>query len=176
MMDSPKLPKLVLTDIDGVWTDGGMYYFENGVEGKRFNVRDGVGALLLNNMNVSWGILTGEENEMVVRRAEKLNCSIVRMGVEDKVRCAREIVEGMGILLKDVAFVGDEINDLGLLLEVGFSAAPSDACELVRESVDVVLKRKGGEGAFKEFVELLLFRAGCLDSARDLSSNGNCKT
>lgn len=166
-MTTFKLPKLVLTDIDGVWTDGGMYYFNNTEEGKKFNVRDGVGALLLKSAGIPWGIITGEKSELLENRAKKLKCEILLMNVKNKTKAAETLAHKMGITLSDIAFVGDEINDIKLLSKVGFSASPSDACSYVKKHVNVTLKHKGGDGVFKEFAEIILFNGGILDETRD---------
>ena len=88
-MTTFKLPKLVLTDIDGVWTDGGMYYFNNKEEGKKFNVRDGVGTLLLKSAGIPWGIITGEKSELLENRAQKLKCEILLMNVKNKTKASQ---------------------------------------------------------------------------------------
>jgi len=166
-MKTFKLPKLILTDIDGVWTDGGMYYYNDVEEGKKFNVRDGVGALLLKSAGIPWGIVTGEKSNLIQKRAIKLKCDILLMGVKNKIQAAENLAKDMEIKLSDIAFVGDEINDVTLLSKVGFSASPSDACSYVKKHVDVTLKRKGGEGVFKEFVELILLNGAILDTTRE---------
>ena len=108
------LPKLILTDIDGVWTDGGMYYGQNGNEWKRFNAADGVGVNLCKALNIPVGIITGENTEIVRRRAEKLNVKIVLQGIRDKVAATSTLCMDMKISMEEVAFIGDDINDIEL--------------------------------------------------------------
>lgn len=120
------LPKLVITDIDGVWTDGGMYYTADGDVMKRFSVKDGWGVLFLREFGIPVAIMTGENTQIVQKRAAKLKIERCYLGVNDKLAKARELCEEMGITLADVAFIGDDINDIRLLREVGFSASPAN--------------------------------------------------
>ena len=150
------LPKLVLTDIDGVWTDGGMYYDQNGNEWKKFNTSDSAGILLLNVLNIPCGIITGETTRIVQHRANKLRIQMVYQGVKDKLEVAQRICGQMQISLQDVAYIGDDITDLRLLKSVGFSAAPANAPDYIKTEVDYVVNCRGGEGAFRVFVEHIL--------------------
>lgn len=151
-----KLPKLVITDIDGVWTDGGMFYDNHQGEWKKFNTADSVGVLYLKLLNIPIAIMTGEDTQIVSRRAEKLKIEYTYLGVSDKVKLAKDLIEKLGISFEDVAFIGDEINDIELLKKVGFSAAPSNATILVKDIVDLNLSTKGGDGAFREFITIIL--------------------
>lgn len=151
-----KLPKLILTDIDGVWTDGGMYYDGTDVELKKFHTYDSAGVLFAHKAGIPVGIITGENTEIVKRRAEKLKVDFCCLGVKDKVACAKNICEELSISIEEVAYIGDDINDIRLLKAVGISAAPSSAPGYVQSIVAILTKKKGGEGAFREFVELLL--------------------
>lgn len=147
-----RLPKLVITDIDGVWTDGGMFYDNHQGEWKKFNTADSVGVLYLKLLNIPIAIITGEDTQIVKRRAEKLKIEYTYLGISDKVKVAKELMEELNINFEDVAFIGDEINDLELLKKVGFSAAPDNASNLVKDVVDVNLQTNGGDGAFRDFV------------------------
>ncbi|MEZ5050614.1 MAG: HAD-IIIA family hydrolase [Saprospiraceae bacterium] len=151
------LPKLILTDIDGVWTDGGMYYDQTGNEWKKFNTSDSAGVLFCKKLNIPVGIITGENTEIVTRRATKLKVEYLYQGVSDKLSVANEICEKLGIRLADVAYIGDDIGDLILLQAVGYSGAPTNAPEYIREKVHFVTTKAGGEGVFREFVEHILF-------------------
>lgn len=151
-----KLPKLILTDIDGVWTDCGMYYDETNVELKKFNTYDSAGVLFAHHMGIPVGILTGENTEIVRRRAKKLKIDYVFLGVKDKVAIATTLCEELKISLKDVAYIGDDINDIKLLKLVGWAGVPSSAPEYVKMLASIQLLKKGGEGAFREFVENIL--------------------
>jgi 3-deoxy-D-manno-octulosonate 8-phosphate phosphatase (KDO 8-P phosphatase) len=151
-----KLPKLVLTDIDGVWTDGGMYYDETGNEWKKFNTADSAGVLFCHALNIPVGIITGEETNIVKKRAEKLKVDFLFQGVKNKLRVAQELCESMNIRIEDVAYIGDDINDIQLLKSVGFSAAPFNAPNYVKDVCNISLNLKKGDGVFREFVEKIL--------------------
>jgi len=151
-----KLPKLVLTDIDGVWTDGGMYYDQTGNEWKKFNTSDSAGVLFCKKLNIPIGIITGEDTEIVKRRAEKLKIDFLYQGISDKLHIAKSICKQLQIELEDVAYIGDDLGDIELLSHVGISAAPSNAPEYIKSKVNFVTSKAGGEGAFREFVETIL--------------------
>ena len=155
-----KLPKLVLTDIDGVWTDGGMYYDQTGNEWKKFNTRDSGGVLFLRWFDIPMGILTGENTEIVQRRASKLHIEHLYMGVTDKVAIAQRLCQELSINLQDVAYIGDDLNDYQLMQKVGLSACPADAAVLIQEVAQWKLSKRGGEGVFREFVEKIFLEAG----------------
>ena len=157
------LPKLVITDIDGVWTDGGMYYSAEGDVMKRFCVKDGWGVIFLKKAGIPLAIMTGEDSPLVQKRADKLKLNYCFLGVQDKVACAESLCAKLGISLHDVAFIGDDLNDLPLLRRVGFSASPCNTPDYVKREVDFVAKTHGGHGAFREFVEHLLRENGMLD-------------
>lgn len=148
--------KLVITDVDGVLTDGGMYYNEKGEALKKYNVRDGAGVALLKAMNLRVGIITGEKTQSAVRRAEKIGMDFVRCGVVDKLRCLKIVLKETGLDRTSVAYIGDEINDAPLLNYVGLFFTVSDANPLIRERADVVLGCRGGEGALRELAQMLL--------------------
>lgn len=158
------LPKLVITDIDGVWTDGGMYYTAEGDVMKRFSVKDGWGVIFLRELNIPVAIMTGENTRIVQKRAEKLKIQYCFLGVKDKVAQAEALCRELGITLADVAFIGDDLNDLPLLRRVGFSASPSNTPDYVKRHVQYVTSAHGGYGAFREFVEKLLADHGILES------------
>jgi len=149
-------PKLVLTDIDGVWTDGGMYYDQTGNEWKKFHTYDSAGVLFCQKLNIPVGIITGETTQIVKRRAAKLKIDFVFQGIKDKAQKAKDLCNELGIALADVAYIGDDINDIELLKLVGFSAAPSSAPDYIKNLVQYVTKKKGGEGAFREMIEYLM--------------------
>jgi YrbI family 3-deoxy-D-manno-octulosonate 8-phosphate phosphatase len=154
------LPKLVLTDIDGVWTDGGMYYDQNGNEWKKFNTYDSGGVLFCHQMNIPVGIITGEETNIVKRRAEKLKINFLYQGVRNKLEIAKSLCDKLNITLENVAYIGDDINDIELLRNVGISAAPLNAADIVKREVDIITEIQGGKGAFREFVLKILHNCG----------------
>ena len=152
------LPKLIITDIDGVWTDGGMYYDQTGNEWKKFNTSDSAGVLFCHKLNIPVAIITGEDTLIVERRAQKLKINYLFQGVSNKLTVAKNLCLKLGITLAEVAYIGDDIADLALLKVVGFSAAPDNAPEYIKKNVQFVTECKGGEGAFREFVETLIRR------------------
>ncbi len=150
------VPKLILTDIDGVWTDGSMYYDQTGNELKRFSTYDGAGVALAHERGIPVGIITGENTKIVENRARKLSVDYLFQGVKDKVKVATELCEVLNIGLSEVAYIGDDKADIALLKVVGLSGAPSNARTDVKEVVDIVTFTGGGYGAFREFVETIL--------------------
>ena len=163
--------KLVITDIDGVWTDGGMYYDMHGNELKKFNTSDSAGVLFLKLLNIPIAIITGEDVPIVSCRAKKLNINHVFLGVKDKLKIATKFCDELGISLDEVAFIGDDINDLKLLRAVGYSACPENAPEYVKKQVQNIIPIKGGNGAFRVFVEQLLKENKLFDNALELYLN-----
>jgi len=145
--------KLVLTDIDGVWTDGGMYYDQQGNEMKKFHTYDSAGILWCKKLGVKTGIITGEKTEIVKRRSEKLKIDFLYQGISDKLLVVKDLCKKLGIELANVAYLGDDLNDIEVLKSVGYSACPSSAPKYIQKLVKKVLSKKGGEGVFREFVE-----------------------
>jgi len=164
--------KLVLTDIDGVWTDGGMYYNNSNDELKKFHTYDSAGVLFCKLLHIPVGIITGEQTEIVERRANKLKIDYLYQGVKDKLAIANTICADLGISLLDTAYIGDDINDIRLLQGVRLSAAPQNAPEYVKQEVNHVTTKSGGQGAFREFVEYILNENGTFDTALNLYLNG----
>lgn len=150
------LPKLILTDIDGVWTDGGMYYDQTGNEWKKFNTSDSAGVLFAHRLNIPVGIITGEETQIVARRSDKLHVDYLFQNSKDKLAITQTLCEELHITLKDVAYIGDDIGDMSLLKQVGYAGIPASAPDYVRALGNVPLTKKGGEGVFREFVEKII--------------------
>lgn len=148
--------RLFATDVDGVLTDAGMYYSESGDEWKKFNTRDGMGIKLLQRAGLITAIVTQERTRLVARRAEKLAIPELHQGVMDKLSVIRDMAERHGISLRQIAYIGDDVNDIEALKAVGFSAAPADGLAQVRKAVDYVCRLKGGEGAVRELAEMIL--------------------
>ena len=157
--------KLVLTDIDGVWTDGGMYYDQTGNELKKFNTSDSAGVVFLRLLEIPMGIITGENTQIVQRRANKLKISHLYMGVMNKLEVAKRLCAEMNISLQEVAYIGDDLNDAVLLDAVGFSAVTANAPVYMDKYARLRLSKSGGNGAFREFVEILLQNENLLDTA-----------
>jgi len=157
--------KLVLTDIDGVWTDGGMYYDQTGNELKKFNTSDSAGVVFLRLLEIPMGIITGENTQIVQRRADKLKINHVYMGVMNKLEVAEKLCSELQISLQEVAYIGDDLNDAVLLKAVGFSAIPANAPAYMEKYAHLRLSKSGGDGAFREFVEILLQQENLLETA-----------
>jgi len=152
--------RLFLVDVDGVLTDGGIFFDGNGVETKQFHVRDGHGVKMMQRAGIEVGIITGRTSDVVRFRAEELGISLVRQGVFDKVAAWREILGEKGIFPEESAYVGDDIVDVSLLRQVGFAATVADAEEYVLSEVDYVSSRPGGHGAVREIIEFVLKSCG----------------
>jgi len=149
--------KLLLTDCDGVLTDGGVYYGESGEILKKFNIRDGMGVERLRNFaGVTTGIVTGEFSPSVAKRAEKLKITELHLGAKDKPVVLNEILTRLNLKAEEVAFIGDDSNDQEIIKLCGFSACPADALSFIKESVDYICEAKGGEGCFREVAELII--------------------
>ena len=148
--------RLFATDVDGVLTDGGMYYSESGDELKKFNTRDGMGIKLLQRAGLITALITMEETKLVMRRAEKLAIPEVHQGAREKLAVLRALAARHGLTLEEMAYIGDDVNDLEALKAVGFSAAPADAMPSVLKVVNYVCRKSGGEGAVREVVDLIL--------------------
>lgn len=147
--------RMFLTDCDGCLTDGGMYYSEFGDELKKFNTRDGMGFAVLRAKGIITGIVTSESVDLNRRRANKLKLDVLEAGCKDKVAVVRKLCKQYGVAMENVAYIGDDINDLEVIKMVGFGCVPSDAMPQVKAVADYVTKTKGGEGVIREVVELL---------------------
>ena len=150
--------KLLLTDCDGVLTDGGVYYSEKGEELKRFSMRDGMGVARLKKLvDVETGVITGERSEIVQKRVRKLGITEYYPGSKDKYHTFKTIIRKKKLSAFEVAYIGDDSNDLELMKYVGLSACPSDAMPVIIENADLKLNNKGGHEAFREFAEIIIF-------------------
>ena len=151
--------KLVLTDCDGVLTDAGVYYSDGGEALRRFSVRDGMGVERLREAGIATGILTRERSRAVERRAEKLGLPYIFLGVADKARHFATIQRETGLDRENFGYIGDDVNDLGIISlvgEAGLTAAPADAFDSVVKEVHYHCPRPGGHGAFRNFAEWIL--------------------
>lgn len=149
--------KMFLTDVDGVLTDAGMYYTENGDEFKKFSTYDGMGMQILQKSGVKVGILTSEDKELNRRRAEKLRLDFDFHGVKDKLQFVKDLCESEQITLNEVAYIGDDVNCFELLSNVGIAACPENAIKKIKSIPNIIqLSKKGGEGVVRELVELIL--------------------
>lgn len=148
--------KAFFTDVDGSLTDGKVYYSAKGEELKSFSLRDGTGFYLLRKAGITTGLITGENSEIVRRRADKLKITNCYLGVEDKLEQLKKVCNEYNILRSEVAYLGDDLNDYPLLNKVGLFFCPSDACEEIKKKADYICGHRGGDGAFREAAETLL--------------------
>jgi len=151
-----KMIKLIATDIDGVWTDAKMYYTDSGDFMKAFSTYDGMAVSLLNKINIDVAILTSENSNIVKRRAKKLNIKHVYINENEKLLRLKYLCNKLNISLKNVAYIGDDLNDIDVLKEVAISAMPINSPILELFKPDYITKRKGGDGAFREFADLII--------------------
>lgn len=149
--------KILLTDVDGVLTDTGVYYSAEGEAMKRFSIRDGMGVERLRKVaGVETGIVTRETSEIVKRRAEKLNIEELHLGIYDKSEVLKDVAARLNIKISEIAFIGDDCNDIEIMEQAGLTACPADATKFARNLADVVVKSTGGNGAFRDFAELII--------------------
>jgi 3-deoxy-D-manno-octulosonate 8-phosphate phosphatase (KDO 8-P phosphatase) len=151
--------RLVISDNDGVFTDNGVYYGEGGEVMKRYSIRDGMGVERLREHGIETAIMTGEVSPSIVRRAEKLRMPHHYLGVKDKLSKLPSVLEDTGLQLHQLAYIGDDVNDLGILGAIvpqGITACPGDAMSFVEPFVHYVARQKGGYGAFRDFAEWLI--------------------
>jgi 3-deoxy-D-manno-octulosonate 8-phosphate phosphatase (KDO 8-P phosphatase) len=152
--------RLLLTDVDGVLTDGTFLMLPDGREAKAFHIRDGLGVVLAQRAGLKVGLLSGRSSPAVDRRARELEITLVRQGVADKARAFRDVLASEGLAPHEVAYIGDDLADLPVITEVGLSAAPADAPFEVKAAAFMVTEARGGHGCFREFVEAILRARG----------------
>ena len=149
--------RFLLTDSDGVLTDNGVYYSAAGEEMKRFSIRDGMGVERLRQFaGVDVGIITGEHSGPVQRRAEKLAIEELHLGIKDKPAVLQEILTRRSLAPEEVAYIGDDTNDVEIMRLVGLAACPADATPFARAVAHYVCPSRGGYGAFRDFAELII--------------------
>ena len=174
LLNKAKNIRLLLLDVDGVLTDGRLYYGNNGEELKAFNIQDGLGIKLLQRNGIQVGIITGRSSELLARRASELGIELVIQGREDKLTALNEILEDMQQAIKDdnqtsykmeqIAFLGDDLPDLAVIRRVGLGVAVANATSFVVENAYWQTSTKGGDGAVRELAEMLLQAQGKLES------------
>ena len=148
--------KLVGMDVDGVLTDGGMYYSELGDEIKKFHSQDGMGIKLLQGIGIIIAFVTSEQTNLVQRRGDRLKVLEIHQGTFKKRKILDELCEKYNFTMQQVAFIGDDVNDLEALQHVGFSLAPANAVASIKDVVDYVCEHNGGAGAVREMSDLIL--------------------
>ncbi len=148
--------KLLILDVDGCMTDGGVIYSSDGSESKAFNIKDGLGIATWVKMGHQVAIITGRNSNIVQRRAEELGIQHIFQGIKDKDRVLKELVESLGLKFYEVAAIGDDLNDLNMLNTVGRSFTPNDGVDEIKSVVDTVLSIKGGRGAVREMIDIIV--------------------
>lgn len=162
-LNKAKAIKLLLLDVDGVLTDGSITYTEQGEEIKSFNARDGFGINILRKSGVEVGIITARTSKALTRRAKDLSLTRVYQGVRYKVQIFKQLIEELGLNGNEVAYMGDDWLDLPILQRVGLAAAVADAALEVRQMVDYVAERSGGQGAVREICDMIIEAQGKRD-------------
>lgn len=146
--------KLLILDVDGVMTDGGMYFTETGDQFKKFNTKDGMAIIHLTRNNFQVGIISsGFSGNAVEKRAEMLGIQNCYVGRDKKIDILSTWCQKLNIGFEEVAIIGDDINDLEVMRKIGFRACPADAVEVVKKEVDLILTSKGGAGCIREFID-----------------------
>lgn len=148
--------KMLIMDVDGTLTDGKIYISSEGEIMKAFNVKDGLGIVKLHKEGIVPVIITGRNSEIVTQRAKELNISYVIQGIHDKVKELKAISKEFNFELDEIAYIGDDENDIECMKLCAFKGCPSDAVDSVKEVSNYVCKRSGGDGAVREFIEYLL--------------------
>jgi 3-deoxy-D-manno-octulosonate 8-phosphate phosphatase (KDO 8-P phosphatase) len=164
--------KMILLDVDGVLTDGGLYYTAEGHEFKRFHAHDGYGIARGREAGILFGIISGRTTPIVDARAKVLHIEDVIQGADDKVAALRTIQDKYGFRDEEFAYIGDDLFDIGLLRTVGISGAPANAFPAVKKEVDVVTTMQGGKGAVREFIDIILAKRDGAVSSRGTRRKG----
>jgi YrbI family 3-deoxy-D-manno-octulosonate 8-phosphate phosphatase len=154
---------IMLTDVDGVLTDGRLQFDNHGIESKQFHIRDGLGIRLWQRAGHRFGIVTGRKSEIVERRAAELDVDIVRQGDDDKLGQTEQIARELGVELEAICYIGDDLPDLPAIRAVGLGVAVQDAAAEVRAAANHVTRTAGGQGALREIIETILRSTGRWD-------------
>ncbi|MBN2206227.1 MAG: HAD hydrolase family protein [Candidatus Aminicenantes bacterium] len=169
--DKARPVKLILMDVDGTLTDGALFVLPDGEEVKGYNVRDGMGILMARRAGLEVGVITGKASRGFDHRAARLRLAEIHQSVADKGKVLAGILERRKLAAAEVAYIGDDLNDLDVLRAVGLSGAVADAHPLVRRCCDYVCRLPGGRGAVREFIELIIRSQGKWDAVMaDLST------
>ena len=164
VIESAKKIKLLLLDVDGVLTDGRLYYGNSGEEMKAFNIQDGLGIKLLQQGDIRVGIITGRVSALLQRRADELGINPLVQGREDKLTALNELLETMEIGMDEIAFMGDDLPDLAVIRRVGLGITPANGSSALAQQAHWQTARRGGDGAVREVAEMILGAQGKLDT------------
>ena len=157
--------KLMAFDVDGVLSEGSLFYTDDGVEFKVFNSLDGVGINMLQRCGVKVAVITGRKAPCVERRMRSLNIDLLYQGIDDKLKTLHELLDKLGLRPEEAGYMGDDIVDLRIMDACGFSAAPADAHEMAKDQAFFISSKIGGRGAVREVCEFILDAQGKLDEA-----------
>lgn len=160
--------KLLLLDVDGVLTDGKLYYGNSGEELKAFNIQDGLGIKLLQEGGIQVGIITGRVSALLQRRADELGINPVIQGREDKLTAVEELLSSSTLTLDEIAFIGDDLPDLAVIKRVGLGITVANASSTLTAQAVMQTNKSGGDGAVREVAEFLLLAQGKLDRLLEL--------
>jgi len=160
ILSRAKWIKLVLMDVDGVLTDNSIIYYETNKDIKAFSARDGLGIEMLHHIGIKTGIISGRRSPIVEYRAKELGIKEINQGVKDKEACLRQLLKKYSLNKHEVLYIGDDLIDLPILLEVGLSAAAADAHEEVLQRVHLICNSPGGKGAVREIADLIIKAQG----------------
>ena len=152
--------KLLLSDVDGVLTDGGMYYSNSGEFLKKFNTRDAFGIEILEKFGIPTILITRENSIIVKKRASKIKVKELFSGIMEKEKLLEQNLKKYNLNFSEIAYIGDDLNDLKIIKKIGFSASPNDAVNYVRKNVDYICKCNGGNGALREFIDYIILKKG----------------
>ncbi|WP_019556896.1 KdsC family phosphatase [Thiomicrorhabdus arctica] len=148
--------KLLILDVDGVMTNNMLIYSDDGIESKTFNTRDGHGMVLLQKSGIDIGIITGRKSQLVTNRMQDLKVKHVYQGVPDKLPTFLKLVETLELSFDEIAYIGDDILDLPILMRIGLAVTPADGDDEVKSRVDYISTYKGGQGCVREICEIIL--------------------
>ena len=148
--------KYIILDIDGTLTDGKIYYLSSGEEMKAFNIKDGLAITVAQKCGIIIVVITGRESEIVERRMKELGVKEIYQGISDKKTFIKKYASENGVKLEECGYIGDDLNDLGCMKLMGFTACPNDACEEIRQIADYVAKQNAGYGAVREILEYVM--------------------
>ena len=175
-LDRAKKVKAILTDVDGILTDGKVNFFLNSAgkieEFKSFNTQDGIAAILCRQAGITLGIITGRRHETTVHRASALGYTYIYQGFLSKLGPLEDILKRENLTPDQIAYIGDDITDLPLLKKVGFAATVANAVPQVKEAAHLVTTRVGGDGSYREIIDFILQAQGKLDTLIQNSQNG----
>lgn len=147
--------KVLLTDVDGIMTDGGIYYLDNGLRARKFSMYDGV-FYMLQKKGIKCGFCSGERDKCIIERGKKLKVDFLLLGCKDKMAEVSKFLEKRGLSFENLAYIGDDINDIDLMKKAGLAFSVANAMPVAKKKANYVTKKRGGEGAVREIIELFL--------------------